>query len=73
MSSTARDIFHRHRVTVDEYHRMAEAGIFSPTARVELIEGSVSHLLIEEKTASREPAGGTTDGRDSRTVTTVSE
>ena len=39
MSST--DIFHRHRVTVAEYHRMAEAGIFSPDARVELIAGEV--------------------------------
>ena len=41
MSSPAHDIFHRHRLTVAEYHRMAEAGIFSPDARVELIEGEV--------------------------------
>jgi Uma2 family endonuclease len=31
----------RHRVTVDEYHRMAEAGVLAPDARVELIEGEV--------------------------------
>jgi Uma2 family endonuclease len=34
-------ICHRHRLTVDEYYRMAEVGIFSPEARVELIEGEV--------------------------------
>ncbi len=31
----------RHRVTVDEYQRMGEAGVFHPEARVELIEGEV--------------------------------
>jgi hypothetical protein len=31
----------RHRLTVDEYYRMAEAGVFAPDARVELIEGEV--------------------------------
>lgn len=41
MSSAARDIFQRHRLTVAEYHRMGETGIFSPEARVELIEGEV--------------------------------
>lgn len=41
MSSVAYDIFQRHRLTVAEYHRMAEVGIFSPDARVELIEGEV--------------------------------
>jgi len=39
MSSTASDIFQRHRLTVAEYHRMAETGILTPDARVELIEG----------------------------------
>src|SRR5215471_13179128 len=41
MSSAAYDIFQRHRLTVAEYHRMGDAGIFSPEARVELIEGEV--------------------------------
>jgi hypothetical protein len=31
----------RHRVCVADYHRMAEAGVLAPDARVELIEGEV--------------------------------
>jgi Uma2 family endonuclease len=31
----------RHRITVDNYHRMAEAGVFEHEARVELIEGEI--------------------------------
>jgi Uma2 family endonuclease len=31
----------RHRITVEEYHRMGEAGIFSEDDRVELIEGEI--------------------------------
>jgi hypothetical protein len=27
----------RHRITVEEYHRMAEVGLLAPDARVELI------------------------------------
>jgi Uma2 family endonuclease len=30
-----------HRITVDEFHRMAEVGLFAPEARVELIEGVI--------------------------------
>ena len=32
---------HRGRITVDEYHRMAEVGLLAPDARVELIEGVI--------------------------------
>ena len=31
----------RHRLTVDEYHRMGEAGIFDENDRVELIDGEL--------------------------------
>ena len=31
----------RYRFTVDQYHRMDEAGIFSPDCRVELIDGEI--------------------------------
>ncbi|HTQ36720.1 MAG TPA: Uma2 family endonuclease [Steroidobacteraceae bacterium] len=31
----------RHRITVDEYLRMGEVGLFAPDARVELIDGEV--------------------------------
>jgi Uma2 family endonuclease len=31
----------RHRLTVRDYYRMGEAGIFAPEARVELIEGEI--------------------------------
>jgi Uma2 family endonuclease len=31
----------RHRITVEEYHRMAEVGLLAPDERVELIEGEI--------------------------------
>ena len=34
----------RHRFTVDEYHRMGEAGIFDEDDRVELIDGQVAEM-----------------------------
>jgi Uma2 family endonuclease len=40
--SVAMDEFpRRHRITVEEYHRMAELGFFAPDARVELIDGEI--------------------------------
>jgi Uma2 family endonuclease len=34
----------RHRFTVEEYHKMAEAGVFSEDDRVELIKGEVVEM-----------------------------
>lgn len=36
----------RHRITVAEYQRMAEAGVFDPESRLELLEG----VLVEKMT-----------------------
>jgi Uma2 family endonuclease len=41
MSIAMEDWPRRHRITVDEYHRMAEGGSFAPDARVELIDGEI--------------------------------
>jgi Uma2 family endonuclease len=39
--SVSETVIPRHRLTVGEYYRMAEAGILAPDARVELIEGEI--------------------------------
>ncbi len=44
MSVAMEDWPRRHRVTVDEYHRMAEVGVLAPDARVELIEGEIIEM-----------------------------
>ena len=41
MSTMAMDSVRRHRLTVANYYRMAEAGILRADARVELIEGEI--------------------------------
>lgn len=41
MSTTADELLKRHRLTVDDYHRMGEAGILCQDTRVELIEGEI--------------------------------
>jgi hypothetical protein len=41
MSATAETLSRLHRLTVADYHRMAEAGVFAPGARTELIEGAI--------------------------------
>ncbi|BAZ86229.1 Uma2 family endonuclease [Dolichospermum compactum] len=45
--------------TVDEYHRMAEAGIFEPSERVELLEGKI--ICIVAKGISHRSAMGRTN------------
>src|SRR6185312_7540146 len=35
------DLVHRHRLTVEEYFRMAEVGLLAPDAHVELIEREI--------------------------------
>ena len=41
MSYAMEDWSRLHRITVDEYYRMAEVGLLAPDARVELIEGVI--------------------------------
>lgn len=41
MSSPVEGMTRRHRYTVDDYHRMGEAGILRADQRVELIEGEI--------------------------------
>jgi len=41
MVTKANDIIQKHRLTVEEYHRMGETGILRQQERVELIEGEV--------------------------------
>ena len=41
MSARAESTYRRHRLTIADYHRMGEAGVFAHDARVELIEGEV--------------------------------
>jgi Uma2 family endonuclease len=42
--SEATALLRRHRLTVAQYHRMAEAGVLAPDARVELLEGEVVEM-----------------------------
>ena len=42
--ATAAETIDQRRFTVEEYHRMAETGIFEPDERVELIRGLVRHM-----------------------------
>jgi Uma2 family endonuclease len=41
MSTAMHEWPRRHRITVDHYYRMAEAGLFEPDERVELIDGEI--------------------------------
>jgi Uma2 family endonuclease len=58
----------RHRFDVDDYHRMAEAGILSADDRVELIEGE-----IVDMTPIGSEHGGTTDYLTSRVAQAVAD
>ena len=39
-----KDLLPRHRISVDEYYRMAEVGLIAPDARTELIDGEVIEM-----------------------------
>ena len=43
-SSHSEERPHRHRISVQDYHRMAEAGLLGTGVRVELIEGAIFDL-----------------------------
>jgi Uma2 family endonuclease len=45
MSLAPTDLPRRHRLTVSDYYRMAEAGILAPDARVELIDGDIIDMV----------------------------
>jgi Uma2 family endonuclease len=51
----------RHRITVEEYHRMLDSGIFGPEPKVELLEG-----VIVEKMTKKPPHIIATDLLDER-------
>ena len=44
MSRAAKELYQRHRHTVDEYHRMGEADVFDVGARLELIDGEIIEM-----------------------------
>jgi Uma2 family endonuclease len=60
MSDMAID-YARHRITVDEYHRMDEAGVFPPDARIELIEGELVETLVTMKPPHASVVGSLTE------------
>ncbi len=43
-SSHSEERPHRHRISVEDYHRMSEVGLLAADARVELIEGAIFDL-----------------------------
>ncbi|MGH8511526.1 MAG: Uma2 family endonuclease, partial [Gammaproteobacteria bacterium] len=44
MLSSVHSSYRRYRLTADNYHRMAKAGIFAEEDRVELIEGEIIEM-----------------------------
>ena len=47
MSTAMQEWPRRHRITVDHYYRMADAGLFQPEERVELINGEIIDMPAE--------------------------
>ncbi len=45
MSRPADELYRRHRYSVEDYYRMAEAGIIKPDDRLELIEGEIIEMV----------------------------
>jgi len=45
IAAVSQDLVRRHRITVEEYYRMAEIGLLAPDARVELIEGEIIDMV----------------------------
>ena len=43
----------RYRFTVDQYHRMGEAGIFDADCRVELVDGVIFEMTPDRSLAFR--------------------
>jgi Uma2 family endonuclease len=41
-------LLQRHRLTVDEYYRMAEVGLLAPDARTELIDGEIIDMAPQK-------------------------
>ena len=45
MNTVTEDWFPKHRITVDDYYRMAEVGLLAHDARVELIQGEIIDMV----------------------------
>ncbi len=61
MNTPMEDWLPRHRITVDEYYGMVQAGLLAEDARVELIEGEICDSIARSRcrytrgTACRRP------------------
>jgi Uma2 family endonuclease len=58
--------YERHRVSLEEYHRMVGAGVFDPDARIELVEGE-----LFERERGMNPAHASAITRTNRLLVTA--